>query len=395
MVTLREQLERMSVLVLDTGDFRSVEKFRPRDVTISASFVSAAAQLPEFAGPVEEGLKWAQRAAGQPMPPRDYVVRLAVDWLTVNLGVKVLGIIPGRIALDVDARLAGDVRSVIERARWLFSHLEAAGAQRSRILARVPATWEGIRAAEILEKEGIHTCVTLVFGMHQAVAAAHAGVTLIAPLVGRIVDWHRKATGLEAYAAVEDPGVSFVKRIFNYYKHFGLSTEIMAASFRNLEEITELAGCDRLLVAPNFAAGLAMTEGPLPRRLDATTARMAAIPRIAVDETSFRSAHNADLLARDKLSEGLYGFGRSALALEKQIGERLDTLTDGKRRDLVRDLFQIFDLDGDGIITREEWAGSTEVFDALDQNGDGQITPDEVGAGLGAAFRLSDRIMYH
>jgi transaldolase len=300
--------------------------------------------------------------------------------------------IPGRIMIDIDVRIASDVRAIIERARWLLSHFDAAGAQRSRILVRIPATWEGIRAAEILEKEGIHACLTLVFGMHQAVAAAEARATLVAPLVGRIVDWYRRTTGTEAYSAAEDPGCAFVKRVYNYYRHWNFSTEVMAGSFRNLEEVTELAGCDRLLVAPNFLAGLAMSQQPLPRRVDPHAARAADVPRIAVDEASFRAAHVADTMAKEKLAEGLHGFGRAALALEKQIGERLDFLVDGKRRNLVRELFQVFDLDGDGVITREEWAGSTEVFDALDQNGDGRIDFDEVGAGLGAAFRLSERI---
>jgi transaldolase len=300
--------------------------------------------------------------------------------------------IPGRIGIDIDARLAENVGAIVDRARWMYSHFDTAQVPRSRLLARVPATWEGIRAAELLEKESIHCCMTLVFGMHQAVPAAEAKVTLIAPLVGRIVDWHRKQSGMDHYAPSEDPGVLFVKRIYNYYKQFGYPTEIMAGSFRSVDEVTELAGCDRLLVAPNFLAGLALAEGVLVRRLDPNGA--GAAPRLSfLDGTAFRAAHAADKLASEKLAEGLYGFGRSALALERQIGERLDTLTDGRRRNLVRDLFEIFDLDGDGIITREEWPGSTEVFDALDSNGDGTITPDEVGAGLGAAFRLSDRII--
>ncbi len=313
----------------------------------------------------------------------------------MQLALRVLAVIPGRVAIDIDARIAVNVGAIVDRARWLFGHLDGAGAQRSRLLARIPATWEGIRAAEILEREAIHCCLTLVFGMHQAVAAAEAGAAMIAPLVGRIVDWHRRASGMETYAPAEDPGVLLVKRIYNYYKHHGHPTEVMAGSFRNVEQVIALAGCDRLLVAPNFLAGLAVTEGVLLRRLEPGTGRAAAVPRLTVsDGTTFAAAVTADGMVREKLAEGLFGFGRAALALERQIGERLDVLTDGKRRNLVRDLFQVFDLDGDGIITREEWPGSTEVFDALDANGDGTITPDEVGAGLGAAFRLSERIIH-
>jgi transaldolase len=261
------------------------------------------------------------------------------------------------------------------------------------VLVRVPATWEGIRAVEQLEREGIHTADTLVFGMHQAVAAAEAKATVIAPLVGRIVDWHRKASGVESYPATEDPGVSLVKRMYNYFKQNGYGTEVMAGSFRNVEEVTELAGCDRLLVAPNFLAGLAMSDAPLARRLHPQAVPGGSIPRVAVDEQSYRALHANDALTREKLAEGLHGFGRAALALEKQITERFDMMTDGKKRDLARELFQVFDLDADGVITREEWGGAAAVFDALDVDGDGKITADEVAVGLGAAFRLSERII--
>ena len=395
MPNLREQLERMSVLVADCGDYRTVERFRPRDVAISASFLSNSAQLPEHAVIVDEGLKWAQRAAtaGTARPRADRVVQLAIDWLAFQLGLKVLSVIPGRISIEIDARLAGDPRAIIERARWLVHHFDSAGIPRSRVLVRVPGTWEGIRAVEALEREGIHTVVTLVFGMHQAVAAAEAKATVIAPLVGRIVDWHRKASGAESFPVSEDPGVSLVRRMYNYLKHHGYGTEVMAASFRNVEEVIELAGCDRLLVAPNFLAGLAISEAPLARRLHPQSPPGTQMPRMAVDETSYRALHANDALTREKLSEGLFGFGRAALALEKLITERFDTMTDGKKRNLARELFMVFDLDGDGIITREEWGGAIAVFEALDVDGDGRITADEVAAGLGAAFRLSERIL--
>jgi transaldolase len=392
MPTLREQIERMSVIIPDCGDYRSVERFRPRDVAVTSSFVSAAAQLPEMLPAVDEGLRWAQRVSGV-RPPEHRVVRLAIDWLAVNLGLKVLAVIPGRISLEIDARLAMDPRAIIERARWLVHHLEQGGAPRARIVMRIPGTWEGIRAAELLEREGIHTAITLVFGMHQAVAAAEAKATVIAPLVGRIVDWHRKATGTESYPAAEDPGVSMVKRMYHYLKQYGYGTELVAGSFRNLEEVTELAGCDRLLVAPNFLAGLQMSNQPLARRLQPHPLPGMHMPRVPVDEGSFRAMHANDPLTREKLAEGLNGFGRTHLALEMQIRERLDMQTDGKKRSLARELFNIFDLDGDGLITREEWGGAVAVFDALDVDGDGRITADEVAAGLGAAFRLSDRII--
>jgi transaldolase len=391
MANLREQLERMSVLIPDTGDYRTVERLRPRDLAITSSFVTAAAQLPEHAATVDEALRWAQRVSGV-RPPRDHVVRLAIDWLTVNMALRALNIIPGRASFEVDVRLAADTRLVVEKVRWLMNHLDQSGASRARMLARIPGTWEGIRAAEILEKEGIHTHITLVFGMHQVVAAADARATSIGPLVGRIVDWHRKQSGIELYAPAEDPGVSLVKRMYNYLKFHGYGTEVVAGSFRNVEEVMELAGCDKLVVAPNFLAGLSITEAPLVRRLDPGAVRGMNIPRLAADEVSFRQAHAADPMSREKLSEGIHGFGRAQLALEQLIGERLDMITDGKRLNLAKEIFQIFDLDGDGLITREEWGGSVAVFDALDVDGDGRITADEVAAGLGAAFRLSEQM---
>jgi transaldolase len=391
MPNLREQLERMSVVIPDTGDYRSVERFRPRDVAITSSFVTAAAQLPEHSAMVEQALRWAQRVSGT-RPPRDHVVRLAIDWLTVHLGIRVLTMIPGRVSFEVDVRLAADVRQVVERARWLVSHFDASGAPRSRVLARIPGTWEGIRAAEILEKEGIHTHITLVFGMHQLAAAAEARATAMSPMVGRVVDWHRKQSGIESYSATDDPGVSLVKRMYNYLKFHGYGTEIVASGFRNVDEVIELAGVDRLLVAPNFLAGLLLTDAPLVRRLDPHSVRGMNLPRIPANEATYRALHSQDPMAREKLAEGIHGFGRAQLALENLIGERLDMVTDGKKLTLAKEIFAIFDLDGDGLITREEWGGSASVFDALDIDGDGRITADEVAAGLGAAFRLSDRL---
>jgi transaldolase len=258
------------------------------------------------------------------------------------------------------------------------------------VLIKLATTWEGIRAAEELEKEGIHCNMTLLFGIHQAVAAAEAGATLISPFVGRILDWYKKSTGRDAYPPAEDPGVVSVTKIYNYFKHFDHKTEVMGASFRNLGEITELAGCDLLTIAPNLLADLAGQTGDLPRKLDPAKAKAARIERIAIDKASFDAMHAADPMASEKLHEGIQGFSKALAALEKLLGERLDAITSGRRGAAARDLFKVFDLDGDGAITREEWAGMTSVFDALDADHDGRITPQEMAAGLGAAFRLDD-----
>jgi transaldolase len=299
-----------------------------------------------------------------------------------------LKIVPGRVSTEVDARLSFDTKLTIEKGRELIKQYEAAGASRERVLIKIAATWEGIRAAEVLEKEGIHCNLTLLFGMHQAVACADAGVTLISPFVGRILDWHKKAEGRD-FAPTEDPGVISVTKIYNYYKKHGHKTEVMGASFRNLGEIVELAGCDLLTIAPNYFAELRDTKGVLKRKLDPAAAKTMDIPKIPMDEGKFRAEHEANKMAKDKLDEGIAGFTKAILALEKLLDERrLAKSTKGKVGAAAHDFFKIYDLDGDGFITREEWSGSASVFSALDKDGDGRISPEEMGEGLGGAFIL-------
>jgi len=303
-----------------------------------------------------------------------------------------LQIIPGRVSTEVDARLSFDTEGSIRKARRLISLYETDGIDRRRILIKVASTWEGIRAAERLEKEGIHCNLTLLFSFPQAVACAEAGVTLISPFVGRILDWYKKSTGRASYQPHEDPGVLSVTRIYEYFKHFGHKTEVMGASFRNMGEITELAGCDLLTIAPNLLDELQKTEGALPRRLDAEKAKAMKIDRIAMDEATFRKMHDADKMATDKLAEGIAGFTQAIEQLEKFLGDRLDALGSPERAkargEALSKLFKVYDMDGDGIITREEWGGSDAVFDAIDADHDGRIAVEELAAGLGAAVSL-------
>jgi transaldolase len=322
--TLLEQLSEMTVVVADTGDIQSIEKYRPRDATTNPSLITAAALMPAYAPIVDETLTWSRREAGA-NASKDDVVKRAIDRLAIEFGLRILKIVPGRVSTEVDARLSFDTKGTVEKAHTIIKQYEAVGVTRARVLIKIASTWEGICAAEILEKEGIHCNLTLLFGMHQAVACADAKATLISPFVGRILDWYKKDTGRE-YAAAEDPGVLSVTRIYRYYKRHGHTTEVMGASFRSLGEITELAGCDLLTIAPTYLAELSSQTGDLPRKLEAKASAALGEAKIAMDEATFRKMHDADRMAKDKLEEGIAGFTKALVALEKQLADRLATL---------------------------------------------------------------------
>lgn len=389
--TLLEQLRDMTVVVADTGDIQAIEKFTPRDATTNPSLITAAAQMPEYQNIVDETLLQAKKDAGANASPTD-VATLAFDRLAVSFGKKILEIVPKRVSTEVDARLSYDTEATIAKARYLISEYEAAGISRERVLIKIAATWEGIKAAEVLEKEGIHCNLTLLFGLHQAIACAEAGVTLISPFVGRILDWYVKETGKE-YTGAEDPGVQSVTSIYNYYKKFGYKTEVMGASFRNIGEIIELAGCDLLTISPKLLAELHATEADLPRKLDPEKAADLPIEKITMDKETFDRMHAEDKMASEKLSEGIQGFTKALETLEALLADRLTNLEKGTQGDLfnhaAEDMFRACDLDGDGFITREEWMGTDAVFDALDEDHDGKISPQEMGAGLGAVLQMS------
>ena len=297
-------------MVADTGDFRQMEEFSPQDATTNPSLILAAAAKPEYR-PILDGVVAEFKATAA--DPTD--IGALMDRVIVAFGLEILKRVPGRVSSEVDARLSFDTEATVQKAREIMALYEAAGIPRERVLIKIASTWEGIRAAEILEKEGIHCNLTLLFSLVQAVACAEAGVRLISPFVGRILDWYKKATG-EDYTAETDPGVLSVRSIYNYYKKFGYPVQIMGASFRNKGEVLALAGCDLLTISPGLLAELAASEDAVTPALSVESAKAADIQRIPADEKSFRFLFNEDAMATEKTAEGIRRFSADIRKLE-------------------------------------------------------------------------------
>ena len=314
-MNLLEQLKAFTQVVADTGDFHSIEVYKPVDATTNPSLIFAASQDPKYKELIDEAIVYARNQS----PVKSIQLSKAMDKVAVNFGLKILEIVPGRVSTEVDARLSFDTEATVMKGRELIALYEAAGVSRERVLIKVASTWEGIKAAEVLEKEGIHCNLTLLFSFVQAVACAEAGVRLISPFVGRILDWYKKSRGVDAIPADEDPGVLSVKNIYNYYKKFGYETQVMGASFRNTGEIIELAGCDLLTISPALLHELETTEGNLQCKLNAEDAAQSAVERISVDEKTFRWMMNEDAMATEKLAEGIRNFTKDLIKLENQI----------------------------------------------------------------------------
>jgi len=292
-----EQLKQFTTVVADTGDFQSIQAYTPRDATTNPSLILKAVQKDEYKPLLEKAVR----------DNLDRSTSDTIDHLLVAFGKQILRVIPGRVSTEIDAGLSFDTEGSIAKGRELIKLYEAAGIDRERVLIKMAATWEGIRAAQVLEQEGIHCNMTLLFSLGQAIACAEAGAQLISPFVGRIYDWYKKSTGI-AYEPAEDPGVQSVKRIYNYYRKFGYTTEVMGASFRNTGQILELAGCDLLTISPDLLQQLADTEGKIERKLSAESAPSAGIVKISQDEKKFRFQLNEDQMATEKLSEGIRAF---------------------------------------------------------------------------------------
>ena len=326
MAPLLEQLRAYTTVVSDTGDFNAIKQFRPQDATTNPSLIAAAAEKSEYASVVDDVLKQVRKDAGPAASDKEVAAK-AFRPLEVAFGLQILEIVPGRVSTEVDARLSYDIDKSIAEARAIIALYDKAGVSRDRILVKLASTWEGIRAAEILEKEGIHCNMTLLFGIHQAIAAAEAHATLISPFVGRILDWYKKDTGKD-YVGADDPGVESVTTIYNYYKKFGYKTVVMGASFRNIGEIIELAGCDLLTIAPKLLEELETTEGTLPRKLDPAKAQKMDIQKIPMDKATFDKMHAADRMATDKLKEGIEGFSKAIVDLEVVLEKRLSEISE-------------------------------------------------------------------
>ena len=321
MASLLEQLRGMTKVVADSVDINSIKQFKPIDSTTNPSLIAAAAQMPEYAPIVDEVLMQAREHARPNASDKD-VAALAFKSLAVAFGLKILKIVPGRVSTEVDARLSYDTEKTKELARDIIKQYDAAGIGRERVLIKIASTWEGIKAAEALAKEGIHCNLTLLFSFAQAVACAEAKVQLISPFVGRILDWYKASTKKE-YAPAEDPGVKSVTEIYNYYKKFGYKTEVMGASFRNKGEITELAGCDLLTISPALLGELAASDEPLARKLDADAAQALALKQVHLDEKTFRLQFNEDAMATEKTAEGIRKFSADIVKLEHLIAGKI------------------------------------------------------------------------
>ena len=311
-----EQLKAFTTVVADTGDIDAIRRYRPQDATTNPTLLLKAATLPAYEEQVKSALAFGKQYGRGSTDSLQY----ATDKLSVLIGKEILSLIPGRISTEVDARLSFNSRATIEKAQRLIDMYAQEGIEKDRVLIKIASTWEGIRAAEKLEKEGIQTNLTLLFGFSQACACADAGVYLISPFVGRILDWYKKSTGKESYLPHEDPGVQSVSRIFNYYKSNSYNTVVMGASFRNIGEITELAGCDRLTISPALLQELENSSAPLERKLDAANPQ-AAESKLSVNENSFRWEMNEDAMATEKLAEGIRKFAADQVKLEQTLTE--------------------------------------------------------------------------
>ena len=324
MANLLDQLKSMTTVVADSGDINSIKKYKPTDATTNPSLIAKAATMPEYQSIIDDTLNKAKASLGESADDKA-IAAAAFKSLAVAFGLKILDIVPGRVSTEVDARLSSDTEGTLAAAHDIIAQYHAAGITNDRVLIKIASTWEGIKAAEILETEGIHCNLTLLFGLHQAIACAEAKVTLISPFVGRILDWYKKNEPAD-YEGANDPGVKSVTEVFTYYKKFGYKTQVMGASFRNTGEIIELAGSDLLTISPDLLEKLSTTEGTLVRALDPEKAKASDVQKIVVDKATFDKMHEENRMAHDKLKEGIEGFSKALEDLEALLAKRVAEL---------------------------------------------------------------------
>jgi len=315
-----EQLAKMTTVVCDSGDFSTMEKYKPTDATTNPSLILAAAGMSQYNALIDKAVAFAKTKSQDP----EQQVQIAFDQVFILFGVEILKIVPGRVSTEVDARLSFDKEGQIEKAKHLMALYKEAGISSERILIKLSSTWEGIQAAKVLEKgHNIHCNLTLLFSLPQAAACAEAGVTLVSPFVGRILDWHVKNTDKKSFQPLEDPGVKSVGKIYNYFKKFGYKTVVMGASFRNIGEVTALAGCDLLTISPKLLEELAKSQEKIEKHLDASKAKDSDLEKMVLDEKAFRYMLNDDEMATDKLADGIRKFAADAIKLEELLREKL------------------------------------------------------------------------
>ncbi len=328
MKSILEQLSTITTVVADTGDLDAIKKFQPRDATTNPSLILAAAKNPDYVKLIDQALESSRKSLPNGFSESEFI-KEAIDQVSVFFGKEILNLISGRVSTEVDARLSFNTEATVRKARKLINHYKSFGIDKERILIKIASTWEGIKAAEILEKEGIKCNLTLLFNFCQAVACANAKITLISPFVGRILDWHKAKTGKENFSGDEDPGVISVTKIYKYFKEKGFKTEVMGASFRNVEEIKELAGCDLLTIAPKFLDELNREEGKLIKKLDKNIQSKSSID-YKFDEKDFRLSMLEDQMASEKLSEGITGFSKAIEELEELLFKRFSEINNQK-----------------------------------------------------------------
>jgi transaldolase len=315
-MSMLDDLKKFTTIVADTGEINEIKKFKPTDATTNPSLILKAAELPEYKALIDEGTAYGKKKGKNPKEQLD----LSVTKIFVNFGLEILKIVPGRVSTEVDARLSFDLEGSLKKAHQYIELYEEAGISKERILIKLASTWEGIQAAKILESEGIHCNMTLMFSMAQAISAAEVKATLISPFVGRILDWYKKCEGKD-FAPKDDPGVRSVCEIFHYYKKFGYKTQIMGASFRNSGEILELAGCDLLTIAPKLLSELQSMDGKVERKLDSAQSSSMSFEKLHLDEKAFRWMLNQNAMATEKLSEGIRNFAADTIKLEKHLAK--------------------------------------------------------------------------